>query len=124
MVRAALSKELDRNTNTRIKKRKKSVTKSNVPEVDSPLDELRDVGRRMLTPIASRKAGASLLTSASIETKFEPEVVDLVSDGFDAARPLARIRHKLPVSITGLGRPAVINVDICFGVNTFPVQSG
>lgn len=38
----------------------------NTPKVNPPFNKLRDIGRRMLATVASRKASTSLLASAAI----------------------------------------------------------
>ena len=90
-----------------------------IPEIDTPLDQLRDIRLGVLVPITSWEASTSLLAGAAVKTKLEPHVVNLVGDGLNAVGPFAGVGHELPASITGTGCPAVVDVDIYYAVSTY-----
>lgn len=56
------------------------------PEINPPTDKLVDI--RLGMSLAPRVASTGLLASATVKTKLEAHVVNLVRDGLDAVGPL------------------------------------
>jgi hypothetical protein len=81
-----------------------------IPKVNAPANQLIDI--RLLMSLAPRVASTGHLACVAIQTKLQAHAMDLIDDGLDAVGPFGGVRDQLSVTITGFGRPAVVDVDV------------